>query len=142
MFYNEYLNNIIGGINMWQQNDLIMDDESKRLISFFKKLNVIFLILSIITSLFVSYAVSSTVQKNKDLTEDFTYLYSEDEEEEEDYYSETDKQSDYDGWTFFLTASFAIFASIFNYNLILILLKHFSNVAEMKEIKKLQHRRE
>lgn len=140
MFYNEYLNNIIGGINMWQQNDLIMDDESKRLISFFKKLNVIFLILSIITSLFVSYAVSSTVQKNKDLTEDFTYLYSEDEEE--DYYSETDKQSDYDGWTFFLTTSFTIFASIFNYNLILILLKHFSNVAEMKEIKKLQHRRE
>lgn len=123
---------------MAQRDELIMDNESKGLIFFFKKLNIIFLILSIIASFYIAYTVSTSVQQQKIAKQELNDLIDDDDSFSFSYQSDkSDKK--FDGFLFFSLTCFSIFIAIFNYNLILILLKHFSNVAEIKEINKIKY---
>ncbi|MFW8051773.1 hypothetical protein [Vagococcus fluvialis] len=130
-------------------NRTIMDKESEKLLSFFKRLNVILLVINILIALPFSYMVSAAYQESKNkleyISSDDSFYYD-DEEDEDSYYYDEEETSDsvkkYNGWLLTALLSVTIFLSIFYYNLVLLLLKHFSNTAELKQIKKIEYLKE
>ncbi|MGX7023525.1 hypothetical protein [Vagococcus hydrophili] len=128
---------------MIKQKEVIMDDESKGLIFFFKKLNIVLLIISLIGSCVISFGISKNIKQQQQIGEIREGIVYDDLHKEynfeEDEPKNNDSNTSYDGMSLFLTLIFSLFISIFNYNLVLILLKHFSNLAELKEIKKIEY---
>lgn len=127
-------------------NRTIMDKESDKLLSFFKRLNLILFILNLLISLPLSYMVSAAYQESKNKLE---YLssnessYYEDDEDSSYYDDEiSDSTKTYNGWLLTGLIGLSIFLSVFYYYLVLLVLKHFSNTAELKQIKKIEYLKE
>lgn len=94
-------------------NKRILDEESGKLLSFFEKFNKVLLILNIIISIPISYIISAISIVSIDYT--------------------------YSSLLFVILITFFIFISVFYYNLVLLILIHFSNMAELKQIKKIEY---
>lgn len=120
--------------------ETLMDKESTSLVTFFKTLNKVLLILNIIMSFPLAYYSSVTYQERQEVQ---SYLkenhsFSEDEDTY-DTLSYTTTNKKYNDLVLLIVLVLTLFASLFYYAFNLLFIKHFSNLAELKHITKSEY---
>ncbi|MGX6971509.1 hypothetical protein [Vagococcus bubulae] len=117
----------------------IMDKESTALSSFFRTLNQTLLILNIILSFPLAYYTGVSYQEYKEEQAYLSHYNPNSDEADDSYNTHSQNDTEYNDLVLFIVLMISLFMSIFFYAFNLLFIKHFSNLAELKQIRKIEY---
>lgn len=117
-----------GGVKVEEKKYL--DEESRKIVKFFKSFNVVLIIFALIGTFWLAYNHAESVQQAK--------MFYEGSSAFADYssYSSYEGGSQIDAFTFLVIATIGTGYSVLQFYFIKLMVKHFENTAELKSIQK------